>query len=187
MHWRMEGWSLIGREFRGGIMAAQISNVTRNVIIRTLPCCPKTRPTRIRFRLPPRTYLHHSVHIPAPKARGYNSPHPPCPCSPQPFRESPGYTSISHSPNSSPIAVTPSPKRANPNNSSAEESQHGINGNHNYTVCSQIITINVFLKQVLMYIIEISVLFCQNPKKITLTLSKFFIFFLFCGTQKGTL
>lgn len=86
---------------------------------------------------------------PSPQSSGYNSPHPPCPCSPQPFRESPGYTSISHSPNSSPIAVTPSPKRANINNASAEESQHGINGNHIDTMCRQIITINVFLKQVL--------------------------------------
>ncbi|RXN07761.1 tensin-2-like isoform X2 [Labeo rohita] len=63
---------------------------------------------------------------PSPQSSGYHSPHPPCPCSPQPFRESPGYASISHSPNSSPIAITPSPKRANHNNASAAESQHGV-------------------------------------------------------------
>ncbi|XP_048055246.1 tensin-2 isoform X7 [Megalobrama amblycephala] len=61
---------------------------------------------------------------PSPQSSGYHSPHPPCPCSPQPLRESPGYASISHSPNSSPIAVTPSPKRANHNSASAEKSQH---------------------------------------------------------------
>ncbi|XP_067316086.1 tensin-2 isoform X4 [Pseudorasbora parva] len=64
---------------------------------------------------------------PSPQSSGYHSPHPPCPCSPQTLRESPGYASISHSPNSSPIAVTPSPKRANHNSASAEESQHGLN------------------------------------------------------------
>ncbi|XP_051568954.1 tensin-3-like isoform X2 [Myxocyprinus asiaticus] len=61
---------------------------------------------------------------PSPQSSGYHSPHPACPCSPQRFRESPGYTSISHSTNSSQLALTPSPKRANHNNASAEESQH---------------------------------------------------------------
>uniref|UniRef100_A0A671LDT2 SH2 domain-containing protein n=1 Tax=Sinocyclocheilus anshuiensis TaxID=1608454 RepID=A0A671LDT2_9TELE len=64
---------------------------------------------------------------PSPQSSGYHSPRPPCPCSPQSFRESPGYASISHSLNSSPIALTPSPKRANHNNASAEESQHSMN------------------------------------------------------------
>ncbi|XP_077054516.1 tensin-2 isoform X2 [Siphateles boraxobius] len=64
---------------------------------------------------------------PSPQSSGYHSPHPPCPCSPQALRESPGYASISHSPNSSPIAVTPSPKRANHNSASTEESQNGLN------------------------------------------------------------
>nr|XP_021327488.1 tensin-2 isoform X1 [Danio rerio] len=65
--------------------------------------------------------------FPSPQSSGYHSPHPPCPCSPQPFRDSPGYASISHSQNSSPIALTPSPKRANHNRASAEENQHGPN------------------------------------------------------------
>ncbi|XP_073671322.1 tensin-2 isoform X2 [Paramisgurnus dabryanus] len=64
---------------------------------------------------------------PSPQSSGYHSPHPPCPCSPQVPRESPSYASISHSPNSSPFALTPSPQRANHVNASAEKNQHVLN------------------------------------------------------------
>ncbi|XP_051997101.1 tensin-like isoform X2 [Xyrauchen texanus] len=60
----------------------------------------------------------------SPQSSGYHSPYPTCPCSPQRFIESPGYASISHSTNSSQLALTPSPKRDNHNNASDEESQH---------------------------------------------------------------
>uniref|UniRef100_A0A3B1JKK0 Tensin 2b n=1 Tax=Astyanax mexicanus TaxID=7994 RepID=A0A3B1JKK0_ASTMX len=49
---------------------------------------------------------------PSPHSSGYHSPHPPCPCSPPQVRDSPGYASMGHSPSSSPLALTPSPKRA---------------------------------------------------------------------------
>ncbi|KAI4900735.1 hypothetical protein NFI96_014371, partial [Prochilodus magdalenae] len=49
---------------------------------------------------------------PSPHSSGYHSPHPPCPCSPPQVRESPGYASMGHSPNTSPLVLTPSPKRA---------------------------------------------------------------------------
>ncbi|XP_017575846.1 tensin-2 isoform X2 [Pygocentrus nattereri] len=49
---------------------------------------------------------------PSPHSSGYHSPHPPCPCSPPQVRESPGCASMGHSPNASPITLTPSPKRS---------------------------------------------------------------------------
>lgn len=65
--------------------------------------------------------------FPSPQSSGYHSPHPACPCSPQVLRESPSYASISHSPDSSSFAFTPSPQRAIHNN--AEMSKHILNGN----------------------------------------------------------
>ncbi|XP_027029879.2 tensin-2 isoform X2 [Tachysurus fulvidraco] len=48
---------------------------------------------------------------PSPHSSGYHSPHLPWPCSPPHIRDSPGYASMAQSPNSSPLAHTPSPKR----------------------------------------------------------------------------
>lgn len=48
---------------------------------------------------------------PSPLSSGYHSPHLPWPCSPPNVRDSPGYASMAQSPNSSPLAHTPSPKR----------------------------------------------------------------------------
>ncbi|XP_058258774.1 tensin-3 isoform X2 [Hemibagrus wyckioides] len=48
---------------------------------------------------------------PSPHSSGYHSPHLPWPCSPPHVRDSPGYSSMAQSPNSSPLAHTPSPKR----------------------------------------------------------------------------
>lgn len=54
---------------------------------------------------------HSSSPYPSPHSSGYHSPHLPWPCSPPHARDSPGYASMAHSPNSSPLAHTPSPKR----------------------------------------------------------------------------
>ncbi|XP_062853108.1 tensin-2 [Trichomycterus rosablanca] len=47
---------------------------------------------------------------PSPHSSGYHSPSLSCPCSPPQERESPGYASMNHSPNSSHHTLTPSPK-----------------------------------------------------------------------------
>ncbi|KAF5890176.1 tensin-2-like isoform X2, partial [Clarias magur] len=48
---------------------------------------------------------------PSTHSSGYHSPHLPWTCSPSHVRDSPGYASMAQSPNSSPLAHTPSPKR----------------------------------------------------------------------------
>ncbi|TRY85972.1 hypothetical protein DNTS_021020 [Danionella cerebrum] len=66
--------------------------------------------------------------FPSPQSSGYHSPHPQSPCSPQLMRDSPGYASISQSQNSSPIALTPSPKRPNSHSKApSEDNRHDLN------------------------------------------------------------
>lgn len=75
-----------------------------------------------------------SSSYPSPHSSGYHSPHLPWPCSPPHVRDSLGYASMAHSPNSSPLAHTPSPKRTSltqhhiPSTVSGKE--NNINFNH---------------------------------------------------------
>ncbi|XP_072540507.1 tensin-2 isoform X2 [Salminus brasiliensis] len=84
-----------------------------------------------------------SSSYPSPHSSGYHSPHPPCPCSPSRVRESPGYASMGHSPNASPLALTPSPKRASlPQHSYVQSPlstgvEHSVHCNHTETKSPQ--------------------------------------------------
>ncbi|MCJ8729131.1 hypothetical protein PDJAM_G00102720 [Pangasius djambal] len=71
---------------------------------------------------------------PSPHSSGYHSPHLPWPCSPPHVRDSPGYASMAQSPNSSPLAHTPSPKRTSVTQphiqSPMSAKEHNIQFNH---------------------------------------------------------
>ncbi|XP_066520912.1 tensin-2 [Hoplias malabaricus] len=84
-----------------------------------------------------------SSSYPSPHSSGYHSPHPPCPYSPPQVRESPGYSSMGHSPNTSPPALTPSTKRASVETLSYSHSpkaplgEHSLQHNHTETQTPQ--------------------------------------------------
>ncbi|TSW75986.1 Tensin-2 [Bagarius yarrelli] len=71
---------------------------------------------------------------PSPHSSGYHSPHLPWPCSPPHVIDSPGYASMAQSPNSSPLAHTPSPKRTSLSQhhvqSPVSGKEHNIHYNH---------------------------------------------------------
>ncbi|KAI5624019.1 tensin-2 isoform X1 [Silurus asotus] len=71
---------------------------------------------------------------PSPHSSGYHSPHLPWHCSTAHVRDSPGYASMAQSPNSSPVAHTPSPKRTSltqhPVQCPTSGKEHSIQFNH---------------------------------------------------------
>ncbi|XP_060776187.1 tensin-2 isoform X3 [Neoarius graeffei] len=72
--------------------------------------------------------------FPSPHSSGYHSPHLPWPCSPPHVRDSPGYASMAQSPNSSPLAHTPSSKRTSLTQQHIQSpmsgKEHNIHFNH---------------------------------------------------------
>lgn len=69
----------------------------------------------------------------SPHSSGYHSPHLPWPCSPPCVRDSPGYASLAQSPNSSPLANTPSPKRTSLTQHHIQSTMSGKENNTNFS------------------------------------------------------